>query len=62
MGSGCSVCHSSIPSMTAESFASRLVAPFPWDVLRVWEAGRIAVQTGSPMQSSPVRSATRVMP
>jgi hypothetical protein len=61
-GSGCSTCHSSIASITAESFASRAVAPLPWVVLKVSEAGRIAVQTGSPTQSNPVRSATRVMP
>ncbi len=48
--------------MTAETRASSGEVPLPCETVRVLAAGRTAITTGTPRVSSPVTSATRVMP
>src|SRR5262245_9170938 len=49
-------------SIAAETFAAAGVRPLPSDTSMLRLLGRMAWNTGNPIQSSPVRSAKRVMP
>jgi hypothetical protein len=60
--SGRSATASSVDSISAEALAASSSMPLPWLTERVAAFGRIAIQTGIPMRSSPVTSASRVMP
>ena len=57
-----SACQLSTASISAAARAASLVRPLPWLVATERELGRTAANTGTPMRSSPVRSASRVMP
>ncbi|MBB5868815.1 hypothetical protein F4553_002194 [Allocatelliglobosispora scoriae] len=48
--------------MIAETRAASAVSPLPCETDRPRALGRIATKTGTPMWSSPVTSATRVIP
>ena len=48
--------------MTADTLAASSVAPLPWCWAMLREFGRTAAATGMPMVSSPVSTATRVIP
>ena len=48
--------------MIADTLAAVSVAPLPWCWAMLREFGRTAAATGMPMLSSPVSTATRVIP
>jgi hypothetical protein len=48
--------------MTAEACAAASLRPLPCETANVLEFGRMAIHTGMPTRSSPVTSASRVMP
>ncbi len=52
----------SMLSMTPDALAAARSSPLPSDTVTDREFGRHTVTTGRPMTSSPVISATRVMP
>ncbi len=55
-------CHNSTASMSAATRASSIARPLPCETVTERAFGRIARATGTPSRSSPVTSATRVIP
>ena len=57
-----SAMNASMLSMTPDALAAASSSPLPSDTVTALEFGRQTVTTGRPITSSPVISATRVMP
>ena len=57
-----SACQVSAASINAATLAASGVRPFPWLVATEREFGRTVTNTGRPIRSSPVMSASRVIP